>query len=122
MRLTIHIPNLRTLNEKNQRGHWSRKAKRTKTQRLAARAHMRCCFVNMNSFAQVVTLTRIAPRALDEGDNLAMALSAVRDGVADALGINDRDPRVTWRYAQRRGGAKEYGVVIEIEPRVEDPT
>jgi len=36
--------------------------------------------------------------------------------VADALGIDDRDPRVDWRYAQRRGAAKEYAVEIRIEP------
>lgn len=35
-----------------------------------------------------------------------------RAGVADALGIDDRDPRVTWRYAQEK--AKGYAVRVEI--------
>ena len=49
-----------------------------------------------------VSMTRIAPRALDD-DNLQTAFKSVRDGVADALGIDDRDPRVAWRYAQEKG-------------------
>lgn len=46
-----------------------------------------------------------------------------RDGVADALGVDDRDPRVEWVYGQRRGSAKDatlalgYGVSIEILPQ-----
>jgi len=65
--------------------------------------------------AVTVTLTRIAPGTLDTGDNLSAALSAVRDGVADALRTNDRDPLVTWAYGQRRGAAREYGVEVRIE-------
>ena len=36
-------------------------------------------------------------------------------GFCDALGIDDRDPRVTWRYGQERGGAREYAVRITVE-------
>lgn len=66
----------------------------------------------------VVTFTRIAPRALDD-DNLAFAFKSWRDGVADGLNINDRDPRVTWRYAQERGRPHEYAMTITITPRTE---
>ena len=58
----------------------------------------------------VVTITRIGPRALDS-DNLAASGKHVRDGVADALGVDDGDPRITWLYAQEKG---PYGVRIEI--------
>ncbi len=65
--------------------------------------------------ALVVTLTRVAPRALDD-DGAVTSLKACRDGVADALGLpNDRDPRVTWRYAQRRGKVREYAVEVRLE-------
>jgi len=58
----------------------------------------------------VLLLTRVAPRPLDD-DNLASAFKAFRDGVADVLGVDDRDPRVTWLYAQRKGpAAVELGV------------
>lgn len=66
--------------------------------------------------ALTVTLTRIAPRELDD-DNLRGATKSCRDGIADALHIDDRDKRVTWCYAQRRGRVKEYGVEITIEAR-----
>lgn len=60
-----------------------------------------------------MTLTRIAPRELD-GDNLQSSLKACRDGVADWLGVDDRDPRVTWSYAQRRGAPHYYAVEVQV--------
>jgi hypothetical protein len=59
----------------------------------------------------VVTLTRIAPRRLD-GDNCAGGLKHWRDGIADWLGIDDADPRVSWRYEQERG---EYALRIRVQ-------
>jgi len=38
----------------------------------------------------------------------------LRDGVADYLGIDDRDPRVVWEYAQAKGEVREYAVLIEV--------
>ena len=61
-----------------------------------------------------ILLTRIAPCKLDS-DNVQRALSAVRDGVADALGINDGSDRLTWTYEQEQQHA--YGVRIEIRER-----
>jgi hypothetical protein len=61
----------------------------------------------------VVTLTRIAPRALDD-DNLRGALKATRDEVAAWLLVDDRDPRVTWTYAERRGAVREYAVEVSV--------
>jgi hypothetical protein len=29
--------------------------------------------------------------------------------------VDDRDPRVEWRYGQRRGAAKAYAVEVAIE-------
>ncbi|MBE0568400.1 MAG: hypothetical protein IH577_01830 [Deltaproteobacteria bacterium] len=61
-----------------------------------------------------VTLTRIAPRALDT-DNLASGLKAIRDGVADALEIDDGSSLIEWRYAQEKGKPGEYAVRVEIQ-------
>jgi hypothetical protein len=61
----------------------------------------------------VVTLTRVAPSNGLDGDNLQGSLKACRDGVADWLGVDDRDPRVTWLYEQRRG--KEWSVEVHVE-------
>lgn len=59
-----------------------------------------------------ITLVRIGPGTLDD-DNLSGACKAVRDGVADALGIDDDDPRVRWRYAQRKSRARPIGIPPE---------
>jgi hypothetical protein len=61
-----------------------------------------------------ITLTRVAPRPLDT-DNLSSAFKAIRDGVADALTVDDGDPRLAWVYQQRRGQPREYGIAIRIE-------
>lgn len=58
-----------------------------------------------------VTLVRIGPRTMDD-DNNAGALKAVRDEVAKLLGVDDGDPRITWRYAQEVG---EWAVRVEVE-------
>lgn len=64
----------------------------------------------------VVTITRIAPRKLDEGDNLPGGTAKqIRDGIADWLGVNDNDPRVVWAYAQRKGKPHEYAAAVTIE-------
>jgi hypothetical protein len=112
---TIEVP-VRTVSESNARGHWAGKARRAKEQRglvaIMLRAKVRASAKFLGPL--VVTLTRIAPRVLDD-DNLRGALKACRDGVADWLGVDDRDPRVEWRYGQRRGAAKAYAVEVAIE-------
>jgi len=62
-----------------------------------------------------VRLTRVGPRRLDS-DNLAAALKHVRDGVADALGVDDGDPRLEWIYDQQRCRPGEYAVLVDIRP------
>lgn len=91
-----------TESEANQRDRWG-KAKRAKAQRSAAFLALRQS-VSLRGGPLVVVLTRIAPRELDD-DNAVSAMKACRDGVADALGINDRDPRLVWIVDQRRGTA-----------------
>lgn len=63
-----------------------------------------------------VILTRIAPRALDD-DNLQGAFKAIRDGIADKLGVADNHPGLTFLYAQERGKPREYAVRITLQPR-----
>lgn len=96
----------------NKREHWSARSKRAKFQR--AEAHIYCKYKAFPPrLPCVVTLVRIAPRSLDT-DNLAGGFKSVRDGIADWLGINDNDPRVTWLYAQERGAPKQYAVRVEV--------
>jgi hypothetical protein len=64
----------------------------------------------------VVRFTRIAPRSLDEGDNLAAAFKTFRDELAYALALKNDGPSagVVWEYAQERGEPKQYRVRVEI--------
>jgi hypothetical protein len=87
-------------------------ASRSKTQRGAARMALAQSRLEPGGRA-IVRLVRISPRELD-GDNLAAALKAVRDGVADALGVNDRDPRVTWLPDWERGAPRQHAVRVEV--------
>jgi hypothetical protein len=65
----------------------------------------------------VCTVTRVAPgRGLDPHDNLPGACKHIVDGVAAWLEIDDRDPRISWRYEQRADG-RTVGVGIRLEAR-----
>jgi hypothetical protein len=114
---------LRTVSALNAREHWAVRAKRVKRERLAtglallmvrgsptlkarARGHL------AGDGRLVVELTRLSRGELDD-DNLRGALKSVRDEVARWLGVDDRDPRVTWAYGQER--ARGFGVRIRIE-------
>lgn len=68
----------------------------------------------------VVTLTRISPRAFDD-DNLRAALKPLRDGIADAMGSDDRNPKIVWRYQERYGGPRvhEVEVIVQLEPKLD---
>lgn len=35
--------------------------------------------------------------------------------IADWLGVNDNDKRITWKYEQERGKPKEYAARIEVQ-------
>jgi crossover junction endodeoxyribonuclease RusA len=105
--IVVTLP-IATVSEANQREHWATKARRVKSHRQIAR--LMCPYLPP---PLVVTLTRIAPRSLDD-DNLCAAMKATRDGIADRLGVTDNDPRVVWRYAQQRG--RIAATMIELAP------
>lgn len=110
--IVVTLP-IRTVSESNVRTHWAQRAKRAKGQRLTVALRLRPEVIGRRVMPCVVTLTRISPRMLDD-DNLRGATKAVRDGVADALGVDDRDPRVAWLYDQAKGKPKECAVRIAI--------
>lgn len=110
--MTILLP-VRIVSVANLREHWRVKHQRTSAHRFGAKMLCKSAGAMLHE-KTVVTMIRIAPRSLDD-DNLASAFKAVRDGIADALGIDDRDKRVEWRYGQERGKAGEYAARIEIK-------
>ena len=112
--MRIELP-IRTWSEPNVRAHWAKRARRAREQRRVARAYARAALAAHGPTCAplTVTLTRLAARKLDS-DNLAAALKAVRDGVADALGMDDGDERLTWRYAQEKLPRGQYTVRVEV--------
>ena len=108
--MSVTILPLRIESTPNKREHWGVRSRRTAAHRLAALA------VPIHPLPCVVTLTRIAPRALDDDNNVS-GFKALRDGIAKRLGVDDADPRVEWRYGQERGKRKEYAARVNIEPR-----
>lgn len=97
----------------------SREHHMARARRVSAQRQIGYLLVAANSgrpaLPVVVTLTRIAKRALDAHDNLPIAFKAVVDGIADAYDIHDNDPRISWRYANEKGSTP--AIRIEIEAR-----
>ena len=111
---------IETVSEANLREHWAPKARRVRTQRHAAK-FLTLQFLNTRhvddvKFPAEITMTRIAPRRLDDV-NLLSSIKAVQDGVCDALGIDDGDQAITWHYEQRKGGVRECPVEVRIQER-----
>ena len=106
-------------------GNWRGKAFEKQRQKEAARIHTASALNGLAQFNALlastgrspigpptqIIITRIGKRKLDD-DNLAYAAKAVRDGIAKAIGIDDGDDRLSWKYEQEIG--KEYGVRVEI--------
>jgi hypothetical protein len=108
----VQLP-IRAVNEKNNRDHFRSKARRTDRQRSVTRNVLEVFrWIIGGGQRYVVKLTRAGPRRLD-GDNNIRSLSAVRDGVADFLRINDGSDSIEWKYDQHI--CLCYGVEIRIE-------
>lgn len=90
------------------RNHWRVLRAHARVQRRSAAIYARLLGIKAPC---AVRLTRYGPGKLD-GDNLQGSLKAIRDGVQDAAGVPDSDPRWTWIYAQER--APGYGARIEV--------
>lgn len=116
--MKIYLP-IKTVSEANRASHehWRKRCRRAKQQRAVANAllqeELHLCGWQEEWIVTNITFTRIAPRYLDPGVNLPSAFKAIEDGIADALGVNDRDWQPT--YQQRKGKPREYAVEVEIE-------
>lgn len=117
--VTWQLP-IKTASESNSSEHWTRKSKRHRIQKRWVIATFRSARPIV-PFPCHVHLTRIAPRKLDEGDNLPGSMKYIRDAVAECLtgihiaGRADGDDRISWEYAQEKGKVREYAVKIEIK-------
>ena len=115
--ITVTIPGLRLVSEANSHAHFRERQKRAKAQNTLVDLVMR-------TRARVappceVRITRIAPQGLDS-DNLAGSAKHVRDALARWIGVDDRNPEVTWHVGQAKGKPREYGVRITVRAFTRD--
>ena len=97
----------------NLREHWAIRSDRAKRHRTMAKLLASTMLVRP-ALPCIVTITRLAPRELDS-DGLVSSAKNLRDGLADWLGIDDRDPRVEWVVKQEKAGVRTYGVRVEVK-------
>lgn len=110
--ITFEIP-VKAVSLTNEHTHWRSKHNTAKPQRKAGYLYALQARIRTLPFPLVITMTRIAPRPLDS-DNLPPSMKSIRDGISDALKIDDRDPRVEWEYRQEKRKPKEYAVLVEV--------
>ncbi len=116
--IQLTIP-FRLQSEGNISDHWTMKRKRKLKYQQAVAYSLRT-MDKRPDLPCTVKLIRIAPRKLDDDDNLRTAFKAIKDCIADYLipglapGRADGDERIKWEYHQEKGNAKEYAIRIEI--------
>lgn len=117
---------IRLVSEANRRGHWAKHSGRIASHRLIAKQEMAVRFGHVDERRRElltrrgpieITLMRImGPRAQRmDSDGWVTTCKPLRDGIADALGINDGSALLSWRYGQRRGD--KHGVEVKVEAR-----
>jgi hypothetical protein len=116
--LPVQLPSLA-----NSRLHWADRSRAVRPIREAGYLAVKSLLVRHTICIPscVITMTRFG-RKLDD-DNLATACKPLRDGIADALGINDRDKRIKWLTAQlpkMKGHGAGCSIAIEfLSPKTE---
>lgn len=105
---------VKMVSEANRHEHFRYRQMRARQQRAAAKLATSAALSGLTvGLPLLVVITRVSPRGLDS-DNLQGSAKHVRDGIADVLGVDDRDERVIWRVRQERGPAKVYAAKVTI--------
>jgi hypothetical protein len=115
--ISVNLP-LRTKNPTNNREHWRTVHTRSKKERgtayMLVKSKLNAAPLFYPPYIQI-RLTRLSSGELDD-DNLRAALKSVRDGVADAFGMDDaKNSKLKFEYAQEKCKRGAYCVRIEIE-------
>lgn len=96
--ISIALP-LKLESEANVRCHWRVRWRRGREQKNAVALALHGHDPYEVRLPAMVTIRRVGKRKLDS-DNLVISAKAVRDSVADWLGVDDGSDEVTWRYEQ----------------------
>lgn len=109
--VVVDLP-IKTVAGLNAREHYLARSRRVRKERGAAHLTVKHK-QGKPDLPVIVTMIRLSAGKLDD-DNLLGACKGIRDGIADAYGIADNDPRITWRYDQERCARGKFGVRIEV--------
>ena len=110
----VSIP-IRTVSELNAREHHMARHRRRQREKRAVYLPVLAALRKHGVTAPCsVKLTRVAPSNGLDQDNLVSSMKSVIDAIAKALGVDDRDKRITWSYDQRRGKPKQYAVEVRV--------
>lgn len=94
----FRIDGMHLVNRNNSREHWTAQHPHNAAEKQAAWAHTLKALDRRTFRAPMrITIVRFGDRAMDS-DGVAAAAKYVRDGIARAIGIDDGDPRLDWRY------------------------
>lgn len=103
----------------NVQEHWSKRHKRNKKQALIIKAKFNALPFKISPPC-LVSLIRVAPRAMDQ-DNLIAAFKGIRDSISALLNpghapgqADGQDSGIEWKYSQEKGAPRLNMVRIEI--------
>ncbi len=120
-----------TVSESNSSEHWTKKSKRHKLQKKMVWA----IWSQVRPIIKlpcIIRISRIAPRVLDDSDNLPISMKWIKDAVSakifpekivvirdkdrtyQNLGFTDDSKEITWEYSQEKGNVREYAVRVEV--------
>ena len=120
-RVTLTLPGLGLTSRSNAREHWTTRRRRDRAEEVAVR--LAWAGAGLGGWHPPLPLTvvmvRLGGKPMDD-DNLGGAFKALRDALAELLGVDDGDPRVRWRPRQSPGPARS--VRISITPKTDTPT
>jgi hypothetical protein len=111
--IELRIPGLVPKTNMNSRAHWGTKKRIAKHERIMVRDALKLKFAQPR-LPLVVTLIRCST-GWPDSDQAVTSMKHVRDGVADFIGVDDGDNRITWNVERRRVPRREQGTVIRIE-------
>lgn len=61
-----------------------------------------------------ITCIALRKRLLDAHDAVAYSFKPLTDAIAESVGLDDADPRISWQYGQQQTKGSE-GVIVIIE-------
>jgi hypothetical protein len=118
LKFSCKIP-MRTVSEGNVKEHWGKSGLRHNKQKKIVQLEFMIHKPNITLPCEIY-LHRIAPRFLDEHDNLRMSFKYIVDSICEyiypglAVGRADGMPGINILYFQEKGKPKEYAIEIQI--------